>query len=136
MAGIVELIKIEESGNISFGNHLMENKKKINDFEVGADIYKVKTFANFTKLEKNGRLLFESAPGTTVYEMSLDDKGIEFYLEGDKAAAVTVELEAETYYNVFIDDRISGRLKSSVSGKVNFSVDFDEETKKIRVSKE
>ncbi len=136
MSGIVELIRIEESGNISFGNHLMDKKKKISDFEVGADIYKVKTFSEFTKLEKNGKLLFESNPGTTVYEMELSEDGILFYVEGDEEANVLVELEADTNYNIIIDGRITGTVKSSISGKVNFSVDFNEETKKVEVVKE
>ncbi len=136
MAGIIELIRIEESGNISFGNHLMDKKKKISDFEVGTDAYKVKTFADFTKLEKNGKLLYESNPGTTVYELDMTDSSLEFYVEGGAEATITVELEADTNYNIFIDDRISDSVKSSVSGKLSFSVDFNEETKKVKIVKE
>ncbi len=136
MAGIVELIRIEESGKISFGNHLMDKKKKISDFEVGADVYKVKTFAEFTKLEKNGKFLYESNPGTTVYELSLSDNGIEFYVEGEKEATIIVGLESNTNYNIIIDNRINGTVKSSISGKISFSIDFNEETKKVEVMKE
>ncbi len=136
MAGIVELIRIEDSGNISFGNHLMDKKKKVSDFEVGTDVYKVKTFEDFTKLEKNGNLLYESSPGTTVYELSHSDDVLEFYVEGTSEATITVELEADSIYQIYIDDRISDTAKSSVSGKLNFSVDFNEETKKIKIVKE
>ena len=34
MAVIEELIRQEDNGTISFGNHLMDEKKKVLDFEV------------------------------------------------------------------------------------------------------
>lgn len=54
MAVIEELIRKEDDGSISFGNYLMDEKKKVLDFEVQGDLYKVKTFKEITKLEKNG----------------------------------------------------------------------------------
>ena len=56
MAVIEELIRQEDNGTISFGNHLMDEKKKVLDFEVNGDLYKVKTFCEITKLEKNGKI--------------------------------------------------------------------------------
>ncbi len=132
---ISELIRVEELGKLSFGNHLMESKRKITDFEVGGDLYKIKTFHKFTKLEKNGKLLYESEPGTTVYEMELMPDGVEFYVEGIEPASITVELENDALYNIYIDNRISGSIKSTLSGKINFSVDFDEETKRVKIVK-
>ena len=43
MAVIEELIRQEDNGTISFGNHLMDEKKKVLDFEVSGDLYKIKT---------------------------------------------------------------------------------------------
>ena len=57
MAVIEELIRKEDDGSISFGNYLMDEKKKVLDFEVQGDLYKVKTFKEITKLEKNGKML-------------------------------------------------------------------------------
>ena len=51
MAVIEELIRLEDNGTISFGNYLMDTKKKVLDFEVENDLYKVKTFKEITKLE-------------------------------------------------------------------------------------
>lgn len=42
MAVIEELIRKEDDGSISFGNYLMDEKKKVLDFEVQGDLYKVK----------------------------------------------------------------------------------------------
>ena len=63
MAVIEELIRQEDNGTISFGNHLMDEKKKVLDFEVSGDLYKIKTFKEITKLEKNGKMLLETVPG-------------------------------------------------------------------------
>ncbi|MDA3847497.1 MAG: hypothetical protein PF505_13315 [Vallitaleaceae bacterium] len=57
MAGISELIRVEDTSALSFGNHELDTKAKIDDFEVDGDLYKLKTFKTMTKLEKNGRLL-------------------------------------------------------------------------------
>ena len=62
MAVIEELIRKEDDGSISFGNYLMDEKKKVLDFEVQGDLYKVKTFKEITKLEKNGKMLLEQYP--------------------------------------------------------------------------
>ena len=40
MAVIEELIRKEDDGSISFGNYLMDEKKKVLDFEVQGDLYK------------------------------------------------------------------------------------------------
>ena len=48
MAVVEEIIRIESDGSISFGNHLLDVKTKVSDFEYDGDIYKVKTYFFFT----------------------------------------------------------------------------------------
>ena len=52
MAAVTELIKIEANGAISFGNHTLDSKTKVEDFPVNGNVYKVKTFKELTKLER------------------------------------------------------------------------------------
>lgn len=66
MSVINELIRTEENGNISFGNYSLDVKSKAEDFEHDGDLYKVKTFKEITKLERNGMFVYESVPGTAV----------------------------------------------------------------------
>ena len=54
MAVIDELLRSESNGSISFGNHELAAKAKLEDYEHSGDRYKVKTFQEITKLEKNG----------------------------------------------------------------------------------
>ena len=75
MAVIEELIRLEDNGSISFGNYLMDEKKKVLDFEVAGNLYKVKTYKDITKLEKNGKMLLETVPGATIH--NFDTGGLE-----------------------------------------------------------
>lgn len=52
MAVIDELLRSESNGNISFGNHELAAKAKLEDYEHAGDLYKVKTYQAMTKLEK------------------------------------------------------------------------------------
>ena len=96
MAVIQELIRQEENGRISFGNYLMDEKKKVLDFEANGDLYKVKTFREITKLEKNGKMLLEAVPGATIHNFGMDEKGAKFSVESEEDIQITKELEPET----------------------------------------
>lgn len=135
MAVIQELIRIEDNGSLSFGNQLLETKKKILDFEVNGDLYKVKTFKDITKLEKNGLMLFESVPGTTVIGFTQEASQISFTVEGDEDAQITLEMEPDTEYKMFVDNFQVGKVKSNLSGKVTLSVDFKNGAQSVEVKK-
>lgn len=124
MAGISELIRVEDSLALSFGNHDLDTKQKKDDFEVEGDIYKVKTFKTMTKLEKNGRLLYESVPGTTVTDFALGETELNFTASGTEDAQITVELENDQTYKLFIDDVLVGKVESGIAGKLSFGADF------------
>ena len=66
MPVVSELIRIEDDGTISFGNYMLAAKSKLQDFEFQGDLYKVKTFGEITKLERNGMFVYESVPGTSI----------------------------------------------------------------------
>ena len=66
MAVVEELLRTEENGTISFGDYTLDAKAKVEDYEHGGDLYKVKTYRKLTKLEKNGMFAYESEPGTSV----------------------------------------------------------------------
>ena len=66
MAIVEELLRVEAEDSISFGNHKLAAKAKVEDFEHAGDLLKVKTYREITKLEKNGLFLYESVPGTSV----------------------------------------------------------------------
>lgn len=62
MAAVKELLRAETDGTLSFGDYTLDNKTKLDGCFQG-DIYKVKTFKEITKLEKNGMFVYESVPG-------------------------------------------------------------------------
>lgn len=135
MAVIEELIRQEDNGTLSFGNHLMDEKKKVLDFEVSGDLYKVKTYSEITKLEKNGKMLLEAVPGVTVHNFEMNEKGARFTVEGAEDAQITMEMEPETEYKILIDDVNVGKMKTNLAGKVNFSVELQNGTPAVAIEK-
>ena len=95
MAVVKELIRTEENGTISFGDYEKNQKSKVSDYPHQGDMYKVKTFKEITKLERNGMFVYESVPGTAVFNLAQDGNQMSFRVEGPEDAQITVELEAE-----------------------------------------
>ena len=127
MPVIEELIRTEQDGTISFGNYKLCTKSKLQDFEHDGDLYKVKTFYEITKLERNGMFVYESVPGTAVEHFTVSNNGVEFSVEGDKDAQLTIQLEDDTEYEVFVDDAAVGSMMTNMSGKLSVSVELNEE---------
>lgn len=132
MPVIEELIRTEEDGTISFGNYQLGAKAKKLDFEYQGDLYKVKTYNEITKLERNDMFVYESVPGTTAEHFRVTDEKVEFLVEGSKDAQITVQLEDDTEYEVYVDGSAVGSMKTNMSGKLSVSVEL-EEGKAVRV---
>lgn len=126
MPVINELIRSEEDGTISFGNYTLAAKSKVEDFEHDGDLYKVKTFKDITKLERNGMFVYESVPGTAVNHFSVRDADVTFQVEGTEDAQITVQLEDDMEYEVFEDGVAVGGMITNMSGKLSLSVELIE----------
>lgn len=124
MAVVEQLICEGEGGAINFGNHLLDAKKKVEDFAFCGDLYKVKTYQAMTKLEKNGMFLYESVPGTSVNHLKETDEGLSFLVEGAEDAQLTVGLKEDTEYEVFVGGESIGRMKTNLGGKLSIGVEF------------
>lgn len=126
MPVIEELIRTDADNTISFGNYKLKVKSKLQDFEHSGDLYKVKTFFEITKLERNGMFVYESVPGTSVEHFSVTDKSVEFLLEGYKDSQITLQLEDDTEYEVMVDGVVVGGMITNMSGKLSVSVELSE----------
>lgn len=105
-------------------------KTKVSDFEYEGDLYKVKTFKEITKLERNGLFVYESVPGTTVTDLKvLHGGGMIFDVEGNQDAQITLEMEEDTEYKVVIDNVSVGSIKTNLGGKLSFSVELEKADK-------
>ena len=128
MAVVQELIRTEDNGTISFGDYELNQKSKLSDYQYQGDMYKVKTYKEITKLERNGMFVYESVPGTVAEHFKVTDDSIEFEVEGDKDAQITVQLENDTDYEVYVDGAALGSMKTNMSGKLSVSVELEEGT--------
>lgn len=125
MAVVKELLRTETDGTLSFGDFTLASKTKLDGFEYQGDLYKVKTFAEITKLEKNGMFVYESVPGTAVEGFKASENVVTFKVSGEKDAQFTLELEADTEYVVYMDDVNIGDIKTNLSGKLSVSVELE-----------
>ena len=125
MAVIDELIREEETGALSFGNFALATKTKKDGFQYQGDSYKIKTFREITKLERNGMFVYESVPGTVVHDFRATDKAVNFVVEGEEDSQITLELEAEKEYKIHIDKVYVGKMKTNLGGKLNLSVELE-----------
>lgn len=125
MSTIKELIRIEGTGGISFGDYELAKKTKLSDFKYNEDLYKVKTFQEITKLERNGLFVYESVPGTAVLDFQITEEGAEFSVEGIGNTQITVGMEPDSEYRVILGKETVGFIKTNLGGKLSFSADLN-----------
>lgn len=126
MSVVEELIRKEQDGSLSFGNYLLDSKTKKSDFEYDGDMYKVKTFREITKLEKNGLFVYESVPGSTVTHFVDNGSDVSFVVEAAEDISFTLELEPSQEYKVMLDGTQLGEMKTNLGGKLNVSIELED----------
>jgi len=136
MAIIKELIRKEADSSLSFGDYTLEEKKKLSDFEFEGALYKVKTYKDITKLEKNGEFVYESTPGSAVNAFKSGDGKVNFFVEGTGDTQVTIGVEPDTEYQVFVDGEDLGVIKTNLGGKLTVAVEMEKGTvKEVSITK-
>ena len=126
MSVVNELINAQGE-SLEFGNYELGAKTKKDGFEFQGDIYKIKTFNEITKLEKNGSFVYESVPGTAVNDFKATDTSVSFMVEGNEDAQITLGLEEGTSYDIRINDKDAGTMATNMGGKLVLSVEFNGE---------
>lgn len=135
MATVDESIRLESDNTLSFGNYVTKEKQKVKNFEALGDVYNVKTHNEVTRLEKNGKLLIETVPGSTIHNFKASEKEILFSAEGIEDTQVTLELESDENYKIYVDDVNIGNAKTNMSGKLSFSIELSTNPQKVRIEK-
>ena len=124
MAVVQELIRTEDNGTISFGDYELNQKSKLSDYQYQGDMYKVKTYKEITKLERNGMFVYESVPGTAVHHFHSTANGVSFEVEGREDAQIILGLEEDAEYKIYIDDVNAGTMTTQLGGKLVLSVEI------------
>lgn len=123
MSVVNELINAQGE-SLEFGNYELGAKTKKDGFEFQGDIYKIKTFNEITKLEKNGMFVYESVPGTAVHRFHSTANGVSFEVEGREDAQIILGLEEDAEYKIYIDDVNAGTMTTQLGGKLVLSVEI------------
>ncbi len=118
-----EIIRIEADQSLSFGDHRLEKKAKVEDFAYQGDLLKVKTYKTMTKLEKNGMFLYESVPGTSVINFRETEEGMTFLVEAAEDTQIILGLAEQTAYEVVLEGESIGVMETNLGGKLNVSVE-------------
>lgn len=135
MAAVKELIRSEENGTLSFGDFTLDAKTKKDGFEFQGNTYKVKTFNEITRLEKNESVVYESIPGTAVEQFAETEDVITFVVSGPANAQITLQMEADAEYVVYMNDVNAGEIATNMSGKLSFSVELGAGSAEVKVVK-
>ncbi|MCI7132040.1 MAG: endosialidase [Lachnospiraceae bacterium] len=135
MSTVSELIRSEADGSLSFGDYTLGAKAKLDNFQHAGAKYKVKTFREITKLEKNDMFAYESVPGTAVTNMTAADGVVRFSVEGPEDAEITLGLEEETSYEVSIGGTDAGTMTTNLGGKLTISVELNGEPVAVEIKK-
>ena len=131
--GVVNDLITAEGGKLEFGDFSLAEKTKKDGFEFSGDIYKVKTFSEITRLEKNGSFAYESVPGTAVHGFTYTGDGVEFSVESTGDADITLGLDENKEYEIFIDGESSGKMSTNLGGKLTLSVEIADKPVNVKV---
>ena len=126
MSAIKELLRAEADGSLSFGDYELPEKTKLSDFRHEGDIYKVKTYGEITRLEKNDSLVYESVPGTAVTNLQYTGDEVSFTVEGKEDADITLGLAEETAYEIIVNGESAGVMTTNLGGQLSFGVELSE----------
>jgi hypothetical protein len=127
MTVINELIREEADGTISFGDYTLDAKAKFDNFNHNGAVYKVKTFKDITKLECDNLLVYESVPGTAVFNFNKKEGKVSFSVTGKESTQITLGLDPETSYEITVDGKSLGEMNTNLGGKLSFSIELTED---------
>ncbi len=128
---MAEIIYTDDKGKLAFGDHHLKEKTKVEDFPFGGDLLKVKTYEDITRFEKNGLVVYESVPGTTVTDFTETADSMEFTVSGKGSVSITLGLADDTLYEVKEDDKETGTVKTGLGGKLSLSLDLSNNRKAV-----
>ena len=136
MEATKDILVAHEDGTLSFGDYTLATKTKVEDFAFEGDVYKVKTYNEITKLEKNGMFIYESVPGSFVERYRTTENEESFSVSAAGDVQFTLELEADCEYEVFIDGESAGKMMTNISGKLSVSIELNpDERADVRIVK-
>lgn len=126
MSVVKDLIAAGNDGSICFGNYELPEKAKKSGFEMQGDNYKVKTYRESTRLERNDALVYESEPGTAVQDFTWNEDGVSFTVECPGDCQIVLGLADDVTYRVTVNGADMGLMETGMGGKLVLSIEMPE----------
>ncbi len=130
-----EVLKVNQDDTLMFGNFEAIDKQKVSDFRHKGDILAVKTHKDITVLKKNDALFVECVPGAVFDKFDYAYGFVKFDVKGYKQSMITLGVEPEASYKVFLNGVERDTLTSNVSGKISASIDIENKVASIEIRK-
>ena len=131
-----EVLVAHEDGSLSFGDFTLTHKAKVDDFEFQGDVYRLRTCNEVTKLDKNDMFIYESVPGSAVETYRATEREVYFSVAAANDIQITLELEPEQGYEVFVNDVLIGKMITHLNGKLTAGIEINpNEHANVRVVK-
>lgn len=119
-----EIIMLNKN-KLDFGDYNLDEKVK-DTIELNGIKYRVKTHEEITRLERDELMIYESVPGTNVYNFSYNSEEIYFDVEGKGNTSLIIAVNQDKTYNIFVNNEEYLSINILAGGKIQFLINFDE----------
>ena len=79
--------------------------------------------------------VYESVPGTAVEHFEVTEDSVSFEVSGPEDAQITLELEADSEYTVYMNDVNVGDMSTNLSAKLSLSAELGKEKVAVKIVK-
>ena len=79
--------------------------------------------------------VYESVPGTAVENFVVSEDTVSFKVSGDGDAQITLEMEADKEYTVYMNDVNVGDMTTNLSAKLSISAELAKESVEVKIVK-
>ncbi len=129
------IIKLNEDGSLKFGDYTLVEKQKVADFDFNGITVACKTHKDITVLKKNDNLFIETVPGANIDNFVVKEGDVSFDIIGYKQTMVTLGVNPDEIYQIYVDGHEIETQKSKLSGKISVSLDVEGASKKVEFKK-
>lgn len=134
LMGVEEMIDVELESGIRFGCKELKTPCAVSNIFLRGAPYRVETCHAETRVYRDGKVFFSSAPGTTVRNYESRENFVSFEVSGDGPTRFSVcEFLPGSRVSLIIDGDVKEPLSADAPGAVNFTAELSGAYTKVEV---